>query len=282
LASRNQPRRPCAVGKLRRQLVAARLAVELILRGVDRPGLLDDLARELLVVEILVARRVGLHLRAVNGDHADLDQPAARAQREHLAEQPGDRLLMALHEPRQRRVVRALLGRQHAERDVFLTRALDHARGPDPARVGVKQQRDHHRRVIRRPAAPVDAVGGIERLKVHLSDRVDDKPRQMPRRQPLTDVGRHQKRLLAITSNKALAHHEMVLNPPDDTPTYATASPGCSRLRRRPRDACSGRAGVASPSRPLPRTTPEQKPVGSASRAKSTVRLVDRPFLLIG
>jgi hypothetical protein len=39
------------------------------------------------------------------------------------------------------------------------------------------------------------------------------------------DVGRHQKRLLAITRDKALAHHEMVLNPPDDTPTYATATP---------------------------------------------------------
>jgi hypothetical protein len=34
----------------------------------------------------------------------------------------------------------------------------------------------------------------------------------VPRRQPLTDVGRHQERLLAITRDKALAHHEMVLS----------------------------------------------------------------------
>jgi hypothetical protein len=46
----------------------------------------------------------------------------------------------------------------------------------------------------------------------------------VPLRQPLADVGRHQERLLAITRDKALAHHEMVLNPPDDTPTYATAT----------------------------------------------------------
>ena len=39
----------------------------------------------------------------------------------------------------------------------------------------------------------------------------------MPRRQPLTDIRRHQKRLLAITRDKALAHHQMVLNPPDAT-----------------------------------------------------------------
>jgi hypothetical protein len=75
----------------------------------------------------------------------------------------------------------------------------------------VEQQRDHHRRVIGRPATPIDPIGRIERLQVHLRDRVDDKPRQMPRRQPLTNIGRHQKRLLAITRDEALAHHEMVL-----------------------------------------------------------------------
>src|SRR5205814_95820 len=48
--------------KLRRQLVPARLPVELILGRVGRQCLLHDLARELLVVEVLVARRVGLHL----------------------------------------------------------------------------------------------------------------------------------------------------------------------------------------------------------------------------
>ena len=197
--------------KLRRQLVAARLPEALILRGVDLLGFFDDLARELLVVDVLLARRVGVHLRAVDGDHADLDQSAARAQREHFAEQAGDRLLMTLHESRDRGVIRPLLPRQHPERDVFLAGALDHPPGPDPARVRVEQQRDHHRRVIGRPAAPVDPIGRIESRQVHLRDRVDDKPRQMPRRQPLTHVGRHQKRLLTITRNKALAHHGIVL-----------------------------------------------------------------------
>jgi hypothetical protein len=73
--------------ELRRQLVAARLPVELVLGRVSCLGLLDDLARQLLVIEVLVARRVRQHLRAVDGDHADLGQPAARAQRQHLAEQ---------------------------------------------------------------------------------------------------------------------------------------------------------------------------------------------------
>jgi hypothetical protein len=118
-----------------------------------------------------------------------LAQPAARAQDEHLAKQAGDRLLMALEEPRQRRVVRALLGRQHPESDVLLAGALDHPRGPDPARVGVEQHGDHHRRVIGRPAAPVDPIGGIKRVELDLVDGVDDKPREVPWRQPLADVG---------------------------------------------------------------------------------------------
>jgi hypothetical protein len=64
--------------QLRRQLVTARLAVELVLGRVDRLGLLKDLARELLVIEVLVARRVGVHLGAVHRDHADLREPTAR------------------------------------------------------------------------------------------------------------------------------------------------------------------------------------------------------------
>ena len=125
---------------------------------------------------------------------------------------------MALEEPRDRRVIRTLLGRQHPEGDVLLAGALDRARGPDPARVRVQQQADHHRRVIRRPAAPIDPIGAIERLQIDLGNSVDHKPGEVPRRQPLAHVRRHQKRLVAITRNKALADPEIVLNPPDDTP----------------------------------------------------------------
>jgi len=129
IAPRSWPRRvlPCSDSSphRRQQLVAARLAVALVLGRVDRLGLLDDLARQLLVVQVLIARRVGMHLRAVDGDHPDLREPAARAQREHLTEQTGDRLLVALDEPRERRVVRALLGSQHTKRDVFLAGTLN-------------------------------------------------------------------------------------------------------------------------------------------------------------
>jgi hypothetical protein len=238
--------------ELLRQLVAARLAIELVLGRVDRLGLLDDLPGQLLEVEILVARRVRLHLRAVDRDHPDLRQPAARAQRQHLAEQARDRVLVALDEPREGRVVRALLRCKHPEGDVFLARALDHARGPDPARIGIKQQRDHHRRVRGRPTAPIHAIGRVEGFEVHLADGVDDKPRKVPRRQPLTDIGRHQKRLLAITRDKALAHHEIVLNRPDDPrhtrqPHAKTLAPAPTTRRGLPSEAAA--AQVQRPDR---------------------------------
>jgi hypothetical protein len=99
----------------------------------------------------------------------------------------------------------------------------------------VEQQRHHHRRVIRRSAAPVLTVGDIERVEIHLADGVNHEPREVPCRQPLSDFGRHQKRLLAITCDEALTHHRMVLNPPDDPATYATASPQRGSRRRRTR-----------------------------------------------
>jgi hypothetical protein len=114
--------------ELRRQLVPASVAVELVLGGVDCQRLLDDLARELLVVEVLVARRVRVHLRPVHGDHPDLRQSAPGAQREHLTKQASDRVLVALDEPRDGGVIGPLLRSDNPERNVLLTGALDHPR----------------------------------------------------------------------------------------------------------------------------------------------------------
>jgi len=204
--------------ELRRQFVAARVAVKLVFGGIDRLDFLEDLARELLVVAVLVARRVRRDLRPVDRDHTDLGQAAAGAKRQDLAEQAGNRVLVALDEPRDRRVIGLLLRRQHAERNVLLARPLDLPRRACPARERVEQQRHHHRRVISRPATTIEAIDRIERLQLHLRDGVDDKPRQMVLRQPLPDIGRHQKRLITITRDEALSHHQMVLNPPDSTP----------------------------------------------------------------
>jgi hypothetical protein len=82
--------------KLRRQLVAAALAELLVLSGVDLGGLLKDLLGQVLVVDVGVLRRVGMDLGAVDGQHLDPDQAGLRAQPQDLAEQVGQRALVAL------------------------------------------------------------------------------------------------------------------------------------------------------------------------------------------
>ena len=83
----------------RQPAVLTAITVERVLGRVGRDRLLDDLARELLVIEVLVARRVGLHLGLVDREHSDLRQAVARAEREHFPEQARQRLLVALDEP---------------------------------------------------------------------------------------------------------------------------------------------------------------------------------------
>ena len=65
---------------------------------------------------------------------------------------------------------------------------------------------------------PVGAIGRVKRRQIHLLDGIDDEPREVTLRQPLADIRRHQKHLLAITRDEVLPHHRIVLNPPDSTP----------------------------------------------------------------
>ena len=206
------------------QLVAARLAIELVLGRVDARGVLEDLPCDLLIAARRVMGRRRRELRAIDRDNANLDQAAARAQRQHLAEQAGDRRLVTDPEARDRRVIGRLVGGDHAKRDVLVAAALDRARRAHPDRVGVDEQRDHHRRIMRRPTPAVVAIARNKRRQVHLGDRVEHEPREMLLGQPLTQARRQQQLLLAITRDEVLRHHRIVLNPPDATPVYATPS----------------------------------------------------------
>jgi hypothetical protein len=112
------------------QLIATRVPEALVLSGVDGFRLSEDLACDLLVVERLILVRARGQLRPVNGDHPDLHEPRLGADREHVAEDAGERVLVTLNEPRDRRVIRSLVHSDHAEGDVLQTLALYHARGP--------------------------------------------------------------------------------------------------------------------------------------------------------
>jgi hypothetical protein len=157
-------------------------------------------------------RGVRVHLRPVDRDHPDLHQSRLPTEPQHLAEQARKRRLVANTKPRDRRVIRRLLRRDHPVGDILNTPALDPARGALTPRVGVEQQRHHHRRLKRRTAPSILAIGAIERREIHLLHRRQHEPRQMILRQPIPRIRRHQEHLLTITLKKVLGHTQKCLN----------------------------------------------------------------------
>jgi hypothetical protein len=93
--------------------------------------------------------------------------------------------------------------------------ALDRARRALLGGVGVEQERDHHRRLIRGAAMAIGAVIRIEAVEIHLRHRLEHEPRQVILGQPLTQRRRQQKRLLTITRDEVLGHHRIVFSGPD-------------------------------------------------------------------
>jgi hypothetical protein len=96
------PARPQVFG----QLVAARLAVELVLAAVRLRRLGQDLARDPLITAIGLARRVRRDLRPIDRHDADRHQPRPRAKPQHTREQLGQRVFVTHTKLRDRRVIR--------------------------------------------------------------------------------------------------------------------------------------------------------------------------------
>ena len=121
------------------QLVAARLPEQLVLGRVDPCGLLEDLLGDLLVGRGCVMRRGRRDLRPVDRDDPDIDHPGAGAELQHPAEQAGDRRLVTRAKPRDRRMIRRLIRRDHPKRDIVAAAPLDPPRRAHPDRVGVDE-----------------------------------------------------------------------------------------------------------------------------------------------
>jgi hypothetical protein len=91
----------------------------------------------------------------------------------------------------------------------------------------VQQERDHHRRVIRRPATTIAAVVGAERAQVQLLDRAQDAPHEVILRDPIQQRRRHQELLVAAAGNEVPRHPGIQLIAPDGT-LFPTATPRSS------------------------------------------------------
>jgi len=107
------------------QLVATGLTVNRLLGGVDASRLGEYLGGDLLVAAAGVVARRSRELGSVDGEHAHLDETGVGAKPEHLAEELGERRLVAHPKARDRRVVGKLVGADHPEGDVLATTALD-------------------------------------------------------------------------------------------------------------------------------------------------------------
>ena len=140
------------------QLIAPRIAVELILTPVGLLGLAQDLPDHARVGAVLIHRRVRLDLRPVDHDHPDRHQPRLPAQPQHLIKQLGDLGLVPAAELRDRRVIRHPHARDHLVRHILKARPLDPTRRPIPARIRVQKQSHQHRRVIRSTTRPTQPI----------------------------------------------------------------------------------------------------------------------------
>lgn len=146
-----QPATAALLGReLPRQLITTRITELLILFTIDAPGVLENLPCDLLVITRRLTTRVRVDPRLIDRDHPDLRQAGLCAEPQHLTEQARQHRLVALAKTRDRRVIRALVRRDHPVGDILDTLTLDHPRGTLPHRIGVEQQRDHHPRIVRR------------------------------------------------------------------------------------------------------------------------------------
>ena len=123
-----------------------------------------------------------------------------------------------------RHMIRSKVRRDHPIRHVLNTPTLDPPRRPLTPRIRVQKQRNHHRRLVRRPAPPIRPITTVKGRQVHLRHRVEHVPRQVVLRQPLPQRRRHQESLIQIHSNEVLSHPKMVIARPDRPPVYETAS----------------------------------------------------------
>ena len=158
--------------------------------------------------------------------------PAFGAEAEHLAEEVGERVLVADAEAGDRRVVGDLVGADHPEGDVLAAAALDPSRGALADRVGVGEQGEHHLRLVRGGAVAVGAVGGVEGLEVELLDRLDHEPGEVVLGEPLAQVRRQQQRLVTVAGEEVLGHAWMVQNRAGQQGVCATASARSNSKRR--------------------------------------------------
>ena len=232
------------------ELIAARVAVQLVLLAIDPLCLSEDLPRDPLIVIGELLRRVRGKLRPVDRDRPDAHQTRLGAQPQHAPEQTRQCRLMPAAKPRDRRVIRLLIRRDHPISNVLNAPELDPARGLLPLRIRIQQQPHHQPRIERRPPKTVRPIRLIERRQIQLLDRRQQEPRKVIRRQPIRQRRRHQQHLIPVNRNEVPSHPAIVLTRPDRPPLLRQPhrhAGGAHRVRNGCDDAWLSVGVVSSP-----------------------------------
>ena len=153
---------------------------------------------------------VGLELGAIDAHQPHPQQLQLLGQKQNLQEALRHRLEVRTPKGRDRVVVRVMVRRHEANPDIAVRRPLDPAAREDPVRIAIDQQRQHHPGMILRRARA--AMVDLEGTEIDALDRLDHEVRQIILGDPITKIGRKQKRLVPITIDE-LAHGTILTEP---------------------------------------------------------------------
>jgi hypothetical protein len=81
---------------------------------------------------------------------------------------------------------------------------------------------------------PVDAISGIKARQIQLTDGLQHRPDEVILRHPVRDQRRHQKHLVAVTTNEPRAHDHKA---PDPTGRHPPFPDSLKQKQHRPPDA---------------------------------------------
>ena len=144
-----------------------------------QPALLRD---HTTIAHRLALARIRSNLRPIYRQRPEPRQTQLPRQTHHLHEQPLEVLKVPAAKRAQRPVARKVPCSQNPKRHILLQLPRNPPRRKYPRRVAVKQNLDHHPRLIRRVATTVPLIRSVKRRQIQGVHQVADVMRKMPGR----------------------------------------------------------------------------------------------------
>ncbi len=139
---------------------------------------------------------------------------------------------MTSPEPGDRRMIQEEPRADHPKSDVLVAGALDLARAVNPQTVGIDQKRDHRLWVMSRTSPAVLPAVGVEGMKVHLIDAVENEPHEVIFWEPLGQRRRQQVELVSLRGDEVVHHSTIFPIAPSQVADITHALQGVCRSPR--------------------------------------------------